>query len=42
MLPRTIEELRRRAALLEQEQIIVRVVGDNQSIQEVLIDLENR
>jgi len=42
MLPRTIEELRRRAALLEQEQIIVRVIGDNQSIQEVLIDLENR
>jgi len=42
MLPRTIESLKRRAALLEEEQIVVRVVGDNQSIQEVLVDLENR
>lgn len=42
LLPRTIERLKKRAALLEEEQIIVRVVGDNQSIQEVLVDLENR
>lgn len=42
MLPRTIEGLKRRAAVLEEEQIVVRVVGDNQSIQEVLVDLENR
>jgi hypothetical protein len=39
MLPKTIDELKKRAAFLEEEQIIVRVVGDDQSIQEVLLDL---
>jgi len=42
MLPRAIENLKRRALLLEEERIVVRIVEDNQSLHEVLDEIQAR
>jgi len=40
LLPQDMKRLREKAALLEKEQILVRIVRDNQSLQEVAMEIE--